>query len=90
MYWNVDENEPQMAGRGYTILLDGEGVPRVTEFDTDEGWLVKHCQGEKGEEHPDSTHLSLEGHREPCTVRLEGHIEVVAPNGEVEVEEAKE
>lgn len=81
MRWNVGDDEPPMVGRGFTVLLDGEPVERVTELDTDEGWVVKHCQGEKGEGHPSDAHVGPGTLDAVCDVRLEGHVEIVDPDG---------
>lgn len=81
MHWSVSKDDPPMVGKGYTTLLDGEPVERVTEMDTDDGWLVKHCQGEK-EGHPEGVHLDPDRPDDVCLVRREGEVNLLSPGGQ--------
>lgn len=80
MRWHAHDDNPPMMGGGYTVLVDGEEVADVTELDTEAGYVVAHCTADRPD-HGSDPHRDPEDHAEVCTVRREGYVEVLAPNG---------
>lgn len=81
MRWSVWEDGVGRKVRAMTVRLDGEEQRCVVAFDSEEGWVRRHCHGEKGEGHSFSQHQDPEDTERVCTVRVEGEVEVEDPLG---------
>lgn len=79
MKWSVTDNWPPIFGAGAEILLNGETVERVTAFDTEEGWVERHCRGDR-KGHPESPHVDPDDDTRVCRVRDEGRVEIRWPD----------
>lgn len=78
MRWQVGDPPPP---DGHETLVDGELVRDVRELDTEAGYIVKLCKGEKPG-HPTTIHVDPERPHvaTPCEVRLEGDVEFLVPD----------
>ena len=69
----------RLRGGGYTILLDGEKVPSVFAFSTDDGWVAHYCVdghfGTPGEKHV------IPGTSVVCIRVSHGEVRLIDPEG---------
>jgi hypothetical protein len=80
MKWDIGENKPAIAGRGWLVLFNNVSVNHVCAFDTEEGWLVARClDGHTGR--AGRLHMSETVDGEACTVTLHGRVTAVSPEG---------
>lgn len=62
---------------GAKVFVDGKKIRHVRSFDISRHWLVKLCEGEKGEGHPENKHLDPHNNNKPCEHLMRGSIRVV-------------
>jgi hypothetical protein len=93
--WDVNENEPDLVGKGGEMFVNGAEVRNVTAFDRDAGWVDAWCDDPECPEHPfpgkrmkhvrksdlEAAHEADDPSliRTACHRRFEGYVEIGAP-----------
>lgn len=75
MNWNVEVNDPPLAGTGHTVYVDGEEMRGVVALDVDEGWVERHRKDESGK------HILTGDGTAVATEVVRGVVSIFGPDG---------